>query len=117
MDLWHYNCEWKFKSNHNVDYVKCSNCLYKIRISGNGRKGGSRILVNKFSYDFGEPSRWDVAVFKYPFGNVTCMSCGFSSSQSMMCEKCTNSPKREHAKLPNHTSRSKRHEKQLCSFA
>ncbi len=89
------NCEWKFKSNHNVDYVKCSNCLYKIRISGNGRKGGSRILVNKFSYDFGEPKRWDVAVFKYPFGNVTCMSCGFSSSQSMMCEKCTNSPKRE----------------------
>jgi len=89
------NCNWKFKSNHNVDYVKCSNCLYKIRISNNGNKGGSRILVNKFSYDFGKPSRWDVAVFKYPFGDVTCMSCGFSSSQSMMCEKCSNSPKRE----------------------
>ncbi len=89
------NCNWKFKSNHNVDYVKCSNCLYKIRISDNGNKGGSRILVNKFSYDFGKPRRWDVAVFKYPFGDVTCMSCGFSSSQSMMCEKCTNSPKRE----------------------
>ena len=89
------NCNWKFKSNHNVDYVKCSNCLYKIRISNNGNKGGSRILVNKFSYDFGKPSRWDVAVFKYPFGDVTCMSCGFSSSQSMMCEKCSNSPKIE----------------------
>ena len=89
------NCNWKFKSNHNVEYVKCSNCLYKIRISNNGNKGGSRILVNKFSYDFGKPRRWDVAVFKYPFGDVTCMSCGFSSSQSMMCEKCTNSPKKE----------------------
>ncbi len=89
------NCNWKFKSNHNVDYVKCSNCLYKIRISNNGNKGGSRILVNKFSYDFGKPRRWDVAVFKYPFGDVACMTCGFSSSQSMMCEKCTNSPKRE----------------------
>ena len=89
------NCNWKFKSNHNVDYVKCSNCLYKIRISNNGNKGGSRILGNKFSYDFGKPSRWDVAVFKYPFGDVTCMSCGFSSSQSMMCEKCSNSPKIE----------------------
>ncbi len=89
------NCNWKFKSNHNVNYVKCSNCLYKIRITDNGKKGGSRILVNKFSYDFGEPRRWDVAVFKYPFGDVACMSCGFASSQSMICEKCTNSPKNE----------------------
>ena len=89
------NCNWKFKSNHNNNYVKCSNCFYKIHISDNGKKGGSRILVNKFSYDFGKPRRWDVAVFKYPFGDVSCMSCGFSASQSMMCEKCTNSPKKE----------------------
>jgi signal peptidase I len=89
------NCNWKFKSNHSINYVKCSNCLYKIRISDNGKRGGSRILVNKFSYDFGKPRRWDVAVFKYPFGDVTCMSCGFSSNQSMMCEKCANSPKKE----------------------
>lgn len=27
---------------------------------------GDRILVNKFSYDLGEPQRWDVVVFKYP---------------------------------------------------
>ncbi|MCR4290983.1 MAG: S26 family signal peptidase [Candidatus Scalindua sp.] len=89
------NCNWKFKSNHNNNYVICSNCFYKIHISDNGNRGGSRILVNKFSYDFAKPRRWDVAVFKYPFGDVTCMSCGFSSSQSMMCEKCTNSPKIE----------------------
>jgi len=27
---------------------------------------GDRILVGKFSYEFSEPKRWDVAVFKYP---------------------------------------------------
>ncbi len=89
------NCKWRFKSNHNVEYVKCSNCFYKIRITDNGKRGGSRILVNKFSYDFGKPKRWDVAVFKYPFGDVTCMACGFSSNQSMICEKCTKSLKNE----------------------
>lgn len=30
---------------------------------------GDRILVNKFAYDFGNPERWDVIVFKYP-GNA-----------------------------------------------
>jgi signal peptidase I len=27
---------------------------------------GDRILVNKYGYDFGEPERWDVVVFKFP---------------------------------------------------
>lgn len=27
---------------------------------------GDRILVDKFAYDFSEPERWDVVVFKYP---------------------------------------------------
>jgi signal peptidase I len=27
---------------------------------------GDRILVNKYGYDFSEPERWDVVVFKYP---------------------------------------------------
>jgi signal peptidase I len=27
---------------------------------------GDRILVDKFAYDFAEPERWDVVVFKYP---------------------------------------------------
>lgn len=30
---------------------------------------GDRILVNKFAYDFQDPQRWDVIVFKYP-GNA-----------------------------------------------
>ena len=28
---------------------------------------GDRILVSKFTYEFSEPKRWDVIVFKYPF--------------------------------------------------
>lgn len=89
------NCGWRFKSNYSVDFVKCSNCLYKIRISEHGRRGGNRILVNKFAYDFTKPRRWDVAVFKYPFNETTCLSCGFSSSQSMICDKCEKDVEKE----------------------
>ena len=32
---------------------------------------GDRILVNKFAYQFSEPRRWDVAVFKYPGSAAT----------------------------------------------
>ncbi len=32
---------------------------------------GDRILVGKFAYQFSEPQRWDVAVFKYPGNAVT----------------------------------------------
>jgi signal peptidase I len=32
---------------------------------------GDRILVDKFAYDFREPNRWDVIVFKYPEGANT----------------------------------------------
>jgi len=32
---------------------------------------GDRILVGKFSYQFGDPQPWDVAVFKYPGGAMT----------------------------------------------
>jgi signal peptidase I len=28
--------------------------------------GGDRILATRFNYDFGEPRRWDVFIFKYP---------------------------------------------------
>ena len=32
---------------------------------------GDRILVNKFPYDYQEPARWDVVVFKFPEGAKT----------------------------------------------
>jgi len=45
----------------------CSNCGYENdQILKDPAFNGDRILVNKFPYEFGEPDRWDVFVFKYP---------------------------------------------------
>ena len=55
----------------------CPNCGNTMRlIEGQGTNiqydarypsfDGDRILVDKFAYDFAEPQRWDVVVFKYP---------------------------------------------------
>jgi signal peptidase I len=35
-------------------------------IETEGNYPGDRILVNKYGYDYGEPARWDVIVFKFP---------------------------------------------------
>ncbi len=35
-------------------------------VSENPSYSGDRILVSKFAYDFADPARWDVIVFKYP---------------------------------------------------
>ena len=42
---------------------------------------GDRILVDKFAYDFREPNRWDVIVFKYPEGANTNYIKGLSDCQ------------------------------------
>jgi signal peptidase I len=89
------NCNWKFESDHSTEYVRCSNCFFKIHISGYMKRGGNRILVNKFVYDFGKPKRWDVAVFKYPFRDIICLSCGDDSHKSTICEKCFTAGKKE----------------------
>jgi len=55
----------------------CPNCGNTMRlIEGQGTDirydarypsfDGDRILVDKFAYDFADPQRWDVVVFKYP---------------------------------------------------
>jgi signal peptidase I len=60
-----------------VPAAKCPNCGYGMRLvqeaGGQMRYdprypsfSGDRILVDKFAYDFAEPTRWDVVVFKYP---------------------------------------------------
>jgi signal peptidase I len=60
-----------------VPAAKCPNCGYIMRlVEGVGGQmrydprypsfSGDRILVDKFAYDFAEPKRWDVVVFKYP---------------------------------------------------
>ena len=63
----------------NVVKCSCPTCAYEMDCNRNrsanehDRKertyNGDRILVSKFSYQFGDPKRWDVIVFKYP-GNA-----------------------------------------------
>src|SRR5258707_3777836 len=51
----------------NEHYVICPNCRYRLPASQQSQHyNGDRILVNKFAFDFSEPKRWDVIVFKYP---------------------------------------------------
>ncbi len=55
----------------------CPNCGFPVELLQQRNGGleydprypsfnGDRILVNKFAYDFAEPKRWDVVVFRYP---------------------------------------------------
>ncbi|MEX0978110.1 MAG: S26 family signal peptidase, partial [Pirellulales bacterium] len=47
----------------------CPMCRYLANVgpgSGHPTYGGDRILVSKLAYEFGEPNRWDIIVFKYP---------------------------------------------------
>lgn len=46
-------------------YCVCPNCGYARSVVNKSYKG-DRIIVSKFPYEFGDPQRWDVAVFKYP---------------------------------------------------
>jgi signal peptidase I len=53
--------------------VTCPLCRYTTNVDPRtpaGREhpsyGGDRVLVSKFAYEFAEPQRWDVFVFKYP---------------------------------------------------
>jgi signal peptidase I len=66
----------------NLPYGRAADVAEKLaeeieRIVANGLKKkypsfkGDRILVGKFCYQFTEPERWDVAVFKYPGGAKT----------------------------------------------
>ena len=68
-------------SRQRADVVQCScpmcgyvmDCHRQSDRNRHGRKertyNGDRILVSKFSYQIGDPKRWDVIVFKYP-GNA-----------------------------------------------
>lgn len=44
----------------------CPNCRFENDVKDAPVFTGDRILVNKFPYEFGQPQRWDVPVFKYP---------------------------------------------------
>ncbi|GIS63242.1 MAG: hypothetical protein CM1200mP2_54670 [Planctomycetaceae bacterium] len=44
----------------------CPNCRNENDIKDLPVFKGDRILVNKFPFEFGQPKRWDVTVFKFP---------------------------------------------------
>ncbi|MGE4002584.1 MAG: signal peptidase I [Planctomycetaceae bacterium] len=53
--------------NTRVEGAICPNCRYPLNEMKDALAfNGDRILVNKYPYEFGEPDRWDVFVFKYP---------------------------------------------------
>ena len=57
--------DW-FQPNFRISASFCPNCRHKNSIRDLPVFKGDRILVNKFPFEFGEPNRWDVTVFKYP---------------------------------------------------
>ncbi|MEX1231160.1 MAG: signal peptidase I [Planctomycetaceae bacterium] len=49
-----------------LESALCPNCRFENEVKDDLPYKGDRILVNKFPYELGNPSRWDVPVFKYP---------------------------------------------------
>ncbi len=64
--------EGEFKTyNDQIAACTCPMCGYTMQIDGRNPQpsySGDRIIVNKFSYQFEDPKRWDVIVFYYPEG-------------------------------------------------
>ncbi len=64
--------------NSPVEGGTCSMCRFPVDMSSMNPQEksyplykGDRILVDKFCYHYGDPERWDVAVFRYPGGAKT----------------------------------------------
>lgn len=82
MDLECQNCKLRYRSGASkensetnpkkfVDSTYCPICQYKTKVYNTKEpdhksNNGDRILVNKFVYDFSDPERYDVIVFKNP---------------------------------------------------
>ena len=62
--------EYYIPSNK-VTGAYCPNCRYYTDLNDAMPFTGDRIIVNKFPFDFGDPNRWDVIVFKYPEASQT----------------------------------------------
>jgi len=56
----------RYEPNYRLETSACPNCRYEVDIYDLPVFKGDRILVTKFTYEFGSPNRWDVVVFKYP---------------------------------------------------
>lgn len=81
MDLECGNCKLRYRSGataesstsqspDQVESTFCPICMYQTtmdaKVADHVSNNGDRILVNKFIYDFGDPERYDVIVFKNP---------------------------------------------------
>ena len=72
-------CGYEFKSDSTFDrrrfreepMVVCPMCHAPIMLSKSSPSAGDRLLVEKFMYNFVEPRRWDVIVFKNPQKTLT----------------------------------------------
>ena len=49
-----------------ISQSACPNCRHMHDVKPLNVFKGDRILVNKAAYQFGDPNRWDVIVFRYP---------------------------------------------------
>ncbi len=49
-----------------IETATCPNCRFENPVKDEPAFKGDRIIVNKFPYEFHDPERWDVPVFKYP---------------------------------------------------
>lgn len=55
-----------FIPSKRLKYGFCPNCRHQMDIEDELPFAGDRILVNKFPYEFADPKRWEVVVFKFP---------------------------------------------------
>ena len=55
-----------FDPDRRIRSALCPNCRFENPVQELPAFKGDRIIVNKFPYEFREPERWDVPVFKYP---------------------------------------------------
>ncbi len=82
MDVVCEKCNFRYRTGASVENdgggqvekTTCPICrytmtLYKHHKPNQRSFNGDRILVSKFTYEFSDPKRWDVIVFKYP-GNA-----------------------------------------------
>ncbi|MGE0609364.1 MAG: signal peptidase I [Pirellulales bacterium] len=67
------NIETNSPTGISVRECTCPNCRYTTEVADGNPQGksypsysGDRLWVTKFPYQFGDPQRWDVIVFKYP---------------------------------------------------
>lgn len=55
-----------FNPDRRIQSALCPNCRFENDVLELPAFKGDRIIVSKFPYEFGDPQRWDVPVFKYP---------------------------------------------------